>query len=78
MTFRSNAGSSFSPAMHEWARRHASRLADQFMREARCDRDDPRAYFERHCGTAGLTPELRATAEPTYMARLVELESGRG
>ncbi len=69
---------SFSPAMHTWARRHAARLADQFMREDLCERDDPAAYFESHCGAAGLTAELRATAEPAFHARLIELEAGRG
>ncbi len=70
--------SSFSPAMHAWARRHAVHLADRFMREDHCERDDPAAYFQKHCGTAGLTPQLRATAEPAFHARLIELEAGHG
>ncbi len=71
-------GSSFSPAMHEWARRHAVRLADQFAHENDCERDDPAAYFEALCGAAGLTPELRATAEPAFHARVLELEGDHG
>ena len=67
-----------SPGLHQWARRHARLLAEQFMREDRCERGDPVAYFERNCCGAGLLPSLRSTAEPAFLDRIIELEAAHG
>jgi hypothetical protein len=64
-----------SAGLHEWARRHARQLAGQFVREDRCERGDPIAYFERNASSAGLLPSLRTTAEPAFMERILELEA---
>ena len=69
---------SLSSGLHQWARRHARLLAEQFVREDRCERGDPIAYFEHNCSGTGLLPSLRAVAEPAFLDRIIELEADHG
>lgn len=62
-----------SAGLHHWAARHAARLAARFVAED-VEGGDPRAYFERHAGALALTSAYRGTAEPAFMACVIELQ----
>ncbi len=68
------AATDFAGNLHDWARRHASRLADQFAALDADERGNPRAYFEAHCSALALTQSYRGTAESAFMERIIELE----
>lgn len=54
-----------TPALHEWARRHGERLADEFLRSEQNTRDRAAEYFEIACQKNRLLNSLR---EPAYAA----------
>ena len=65
----------FSDRMHHWARQRAIRIADECHRAGHVD---PAAHFDAVCRQEQLLTALRSSAEPVFMARIMELERDRG
>jgi len=63
--------------LHDWARKRAVHLADEFMRTEDGNRD-PVAFFNATLARDKLLEALRNSAEPAFMARITELEADHG
>ncbi|MYZ47332.1 hypothetical protein [Propylenella binzhouense] len=70
--------SAFSPALHEWAAKHARRLADEWLAGDGCEREAADRFFESACIHNVLLGALRSTAEPAFAARIAEREADHG
>ena len=68
----------FSDRMLDWARKRAARLADEYAAGDACEREHPSAFFAAACGKEQLLAALRFAAEPSFMARIAELEGDHG
>ncbi len=64
----------FSEPLHQWARKRAVNLADEYVRGLAGISETPASFFEGTCAKERLLAALRATAEPVYVARIAELE----
>ena len=69
------SASAFAPGLQEWARKRASRLADEFMAGDACERAEAGAFLAAYYSREPLLAALRDTAEAAFMARVLELEA---